>query len=765
MKKPLLIIGSLSFITLVFEVLITRIFSIVLFGPQADLAVSLAILGIGIGAVFSHYASHRSDVHLLSLIPGIVGVLIIAVVSIILNIPLTLQNETPPETFQERSHLLYGIVNTPSVAFSVILLLIPFTLSGYGIASVLNYAKEKVGVVYAFDLICGAIGVCLGYLLLSYIATPDVVFVCAAVGAVVSVILIERWKVWRVFFLAVAAASIIAIFSSSTEHGLLKVKYASGYSERTIVYSDWSPLSRVAIHKSAKTGDEAVVLDNASASPVTITSERIQSMRGTAPRGLVYTLVKNCQNAAIIGASAGPEVGVAHLRGCNSIQAIDIVGKIFEVVEKRYQTPLNPYTYPEVQKIGLDGRTAILLSPEKFDVIQMVHANLWSTAGIISNVWTHSYLETEEAFRIYLSKLTPDGILSFARGIDTSRLYQAAISSLRKEHPDNYWRYALATGGQANILLLRPRPWTVEEVKQVEEIAKNRSFGKITIANNPLSDRPPGDAPGVQEYHYALTDDKPFTDSEIVWTNFVRWIAGVNSMFNDVSAENASFAFIYSILVVQFGVVLLVGAVLLLLPCFVHRAHNTFTLKQAVPSLLFAFFVGYGFMAIELVSLNKAVLYLGDPTFAASLIIGTFLVGSGLGSLYWARSTRIAWWPSVIISLLAYGTFRILTLLPECYPHASLLIRGSIVALALFPLSFLMGQPFSQVLKAINFRWSGLGPWAFAMNTWSSVLAGFGTTIVARFYGYHYSGLIGLVCYLFCAVIIATLLKSTTNEA
>jgi hypothetical protein len=57
----LLILSVVSALTLGLEILLTRVFSVVLFASHSFLAISLALLGTGAGAVLAYFAKPLSD--------------------------------------------------------------------------------------------------------------------------------------------------------------------------------------------------------------------------------------------------------------------------------------------------------------------------------------------------------------------------------------------------------------------------------------------------------------------------------------------------------------------------------------------------------------------------------------------------------------------------------------------------------------------------------------------------------------------------------
>src|ERR1035437_5665422 len=65
-RGTVLAIGLMSFSALLLELGLTRLFSVVLFYHFAFLAISIALLGLGAGAVFAHLWTGSVDVPLIS---------------------------------------------------------------------------------------------------------------------------------------------------------------------------------------------------------------------------------------------------------------------------------------------------------------------------------------------------------------------------------------------------------------------------------------------------------------------------------------------------------------------------------------------------------------------------------------------------------------------------------------------------------------------------------------------------------------------------
>ena len=402
LAAPILLI-SLSLV--LFELVLTRLFGIVLFSSFAHLALGLAMLGISAGALLQHlWPSLVPDEGLAGRLGWLAlaqGVTTLLATVCVLTFPLTTQFETPPEVYYERAVVAWQLLESGWFIALLPLLTLPFTISGLAFAGVFQRRKEHIGRLYGADLLGGAVAAVAFLPLLELVPGPDTAFFILAVSALAAALAFRNAGSSRLAWSAglLAALGLIISCVSSAGHPMLNVRHAAGYSEENVIWARWTPITRIALHE----GERGIyaVLDNSSASRVVRDeTERRQTAREP-NRSLVYRLHEPGARIAILAASAGPEVASAQRHGHSDIDAIDIA-RVGEVVRERYpDAPANPYTDPGVRLVVADARSAILHAHEPYDIIQMVHANLHSSAGLLANAWSPALLETEEAFGTY----------------------------------------------------------------------------------------------------------------------------------------------------------------------------------------------------------------------------------------------------------------------------------------------------------------------------------------------------------------------------
>jgi len=133
--------------------------------------------------------------------------------------------------------------------------------------------------------------------------------------------------------------------------------------------------------------------------------------------------------------------------------------------------------------------------------------------------------------------------------------------------------------------------------------------------------------------------------------------------------------------------------------------------------------LGIGYMFAEMALFQRAILYLGEPVFTASVIFAVFMAGSGAGAAMPPRAAG-AGAPARIYLGVALGLVVAVGLLwgserPLGLP--ALWQRTLLVVAAILPLAWALGRPLPWALGrlASQPRWL---PWAWGINGFASVL-------------------------------------------
>ena len=732
-----------SLALILFELLLTRIFAVVLFASFAHLALALALLGIGVGAVLQHLRPSLVPAEGLQTRLGWIGLGLglSAVLAILaaLYFPLLEIPAKPPDTFQETAGIKDQLLRPGWFAALLPVLALPFAFAGLAFAGSFQRMKEHIGYIYAADLIGGAIGALIFVPLLGALAGPDAVFVVLALSAAGALLMMRADRTGK--WVAAASLGLALLLSVAGGFGeLLKIKNTAGFSEDRVVYTRWTALTRLAVFETHTRGEKLegaqvlVLLDNASASEIPMTVEDRERLALQETRSIVYRLHSPDARVAILAASAGPEVSAAQSLGFSKIDAIDIASEIFDIVAERYpESPVNPYLQPGVRRVHMDGRAAILQAKEPYDIIQMVHANLWSAAGLLANTWSPALLETQEAFGTYLDHLSPDGTISFGRGTDTELLVKAALRAVWDRGVKKPWQAIAYVQGKSHVMLMKQRPWTAAELEQLRTALKVYPGTPARLVWDPLLEDPP---PNWDKYSkgQVMRDDRPYVDT-------FRSVQGALNAVREGKAETP-LAALYRSMLVQVAFVFSAGFIFVIIPYLLKGRQELRELHGGGWALLYVACLGYGYLAVETTLVHELVLFVGHPTYAITVVVLTMLLSSGLGSAWverWPQAQIAGRLRAALVGVLILGALAAWVLPPWMQRELlglELELRLGITFLLLFPLGFLMGVPFPAAVRLLPTQAAGLVPWCWALNGWMSVVASMGTVLVARLWGY-----------------------------
>jgi hypothetical protein len=261
----------------------------------------------------------------------------------------------------------------------------------------------------------------------------------------------------------------------------------------------------------------------------------------------------------------------------------------------------------------------------------------------------------------------------------------------------------------------------------------------------------------IRDYKFDIT---PPTDDRPYFFHFFRWgvlpeILALRGQGGLPLLESG-----YLVLVATLVQALVISVVLIVLPLLLRHRRRRGTPQTVSRLRVLTYFVAIGlaFLFIEIACMQKFILFLHHPVYAAATVLTAFLVFAGLGSAWTARrnrqgiagAKRVRRAVSAIVVLgLAYALlleplFDSLMLLP-------LAVRALVVILLLAPLAFCMGMPFPLGLGHVGERMPDYIPWAWAINGCASVLSAVMATLLAIQFGFTAVILSSLVLYLVAA--------------
>ena len=756
--------AATSLATLLLELALTRVFSVVYFYHFAFLAISIALFGLGAGGVFSYIvAGWRGSLH------GRLGGLAIAnALAIVLCLAFLLNTG--------------GTMDTPSMMLAYFVAAVPFVLSGTILSLAIADTIKRVDRVYFFDLLGAATGCAVLVPLLKWVGGPNTILVAAVLFAVSAAIWFHVARAPRGRILAVLLGLLlVGLIAYNSKRFLIEVKTAKGVAIKDEEFVSWNEFSRIALKPEPGSHMKSIVIDADAATGVArfdfahLTPDQKYDLSYGGP-GFVY-LLRPGAKTLIIGPGGGWDVSRALASGSRDITGVEINPIIADVImRKRFPQYSNGlYFRPEVNIQIEDGRSFVRRSTQHYQVLQATLVDTWASTAAGAFALSENNLYTTNAFVDYLSHLTDDGVMSFTRwGFDPPReslrvvaLARAALEQLGqmdaashiavvREHLQNL----KAWGAQDTILIARHALTDVD----IDTLRKSVEIGKMeavylpgTTHDTPFRTLLETNSPNqfFDSYQFdvrPVSDDRPFFFYTVQPRDLWQFVLHASRDTADYKVNNA--------LPVLFGLVaisIVATLVILSLPPLVLR-HSLPRAPGAKRALLYFLFIGAGYILIQVALIQKFVLFLGHPTYALTVIIFSMLLSSGLGSFLSRRLIgRVVSLPAVLVFVTCAVLLLSLVVGPISESGVALpLALKILIAVALIsPVGFAMGMPFPTGLTLLEKIMPPAVRWAWSVNAASSVLGSAAAMFLAIYLGLKLTLCIGGLFYLLALASLA----------
>ena len=764
----------LASVTLSYQILITRFFSVMLYYHFAFAAISLAMLGLTRGAMEvynnpTRYATERVGTEFARhasrfAITG-VGAMICFLCAPVL-VPL---------------EYLWLALLTSTIAF-----VIPLTASGVCITLLLTRMPYSGGWLYAADLAGAALG-CLGIIFVLLVIDP--VSATLGIGAMAAG---AGWMVVRgsgdVRTLRLSGAVALSLGALAIVHAGLDVSgkshlgvfWAKGAQQTGTLFERWNTYSRVrvtAMGESVPFGwgfsrtpttriDQNYLDIDADAATVITRFDGDLGKLGYLKDDVVNGayLVQQPSDVAVVGVGGGRDVLSALLFGARKISGIEINPAIFEVLTDKFADFSGHLDkQPGVSLINAEARSYINHSSDRYDLVQISLIDTWAATAAGGLTLTENRLYTVEAWGDFYRSLKPSGMLSVSRWYDADthrgefyRLVAIAADALQrngvpaaglKDH-----LIALNVGNIVNVIT-RPDAFTSAEWQGARTRIEAQGF-KILMGPDIAFDAVTtklisgtADATyfaSLPENVTPSTDDNPFFFYTARFGDFVA--APMSARTHNNTAITMTFALI---------VVALVACLFYVVGPFIRLARQT-PLATLTPPVTFFCAIGIGFMLIEISQMQRLMVFLGHPVYGLSVVLFTILLFGGLGSTtVGARSPRAGAVIIRMVALLAALTIAGL-LTPALTTWARSETTGMRIVLSvllLAPPAFCMGMMFPLGLSIWR-RHSELHPYFWSANGIMSMLASVLGMALSIEFGIANTYALGVGLYVVCAFMI-----------
>lgn len=777
-----------SLVTLLTELVLTRVLDVLFYPNMSYLVVTSAIFGFGLAGALAAIWTRALARDPRDVIPAIAAVLALLLVLI-----RPAMNRFPFN--------FYAILRHPAreiIYFGVtyLALLLPFVASGLIVALVFSAYAGQIRRLYFWDLTGAAIGSVILIPLIKPIG-PGGLLVVAAAAALLASALFGRSSAWRVsaFAAAVLLAPALAFHTSGylrfddhlDKRGVKSAREA-GKIERTV----WDPIARIDVvneHPLSK----HVAYDGGSQSTYFVAFDGDFDRLGRELRNLHpdsaslkdlrrrfwrvgvlashYLKRDSGAEVLVIGSAGGQETVAALGYGASRVDAVEMVRTVVDLRTGPYASFIgNVFGRPEVRNIVAEGRSYLRSTSHRYDIIQIFSNYTSSSIASGGRAMSPIYLQTAEAYREYFGHLKPDGILQindhgYPRAVTTAALAWRRMG--RSHFRDHVLVFERDGVDHLPTLLIQMQPWTEAEIRELEGLFA-LPFGKQErLVENPFrpEDSFLGDAFYSGRFPATLARSIPYqvsptTDDHPFFSSFRKSTARLHPdprrFVNPSMAAFLNAALVGGIpldWVHFFGVgvlSILFAAVLVVVPLSFSRSGlGGWTGRGA--GLTYFSALGAGFIIIEIIFIQLFIRLIGSPAHSFSVVIFTLLLAAGTGSLASEKlgvGSRRSWMlPFFAILLLGVLDTFVVPILFDPLLGLPLVWRCVAAGLLIYPLGFFLGMPFPLGILALRGQPRSAVAWAWGMNGLFTVIGGLASALLSLVFGFKATMIVALAIY------------------
>ena len=770
----------MSAAALAYEILLTRLFSIIQWHHFAYMMISVALLGYGAAGAAVTLARER-------VVPRLAAVLSAAATLFAVTAAggFLLAQRVPFNPLE----FLWDPKQPLLLLLIYLLLFVPFFFAALYVCLMFTHFGRQAGRVYSYDILgaaAGCLGVVLALLTLAPLSVLGAIALCALCAAALPALTRGRAGA-----LAAACCAVLGIGAVWVLSGPLSGLQLSPYKELsqtlevmgtrvvaassgplgwlTVVESPDVPL-RHAPGLSLNAPDEppeqlALFTDGEGLTPITRFDGRREPLAylDFVTSAAAYHVLQRPQ-VLVLGAGTGADVLQALYHSARSVDAVELNPAVARLVEREFADFAGrPLSRPGVSLHIAEARAFATASRRRYDLVQLALLDAFGASSAGLYALAESYLYTVESLQIYLRRLAPGGILSITRWVtlpprDTLKLFGMAVLALEREgvrQPGQ--RLVLVRGWRTATLLVKNGDWTDADLQRLKTFAAQRSFDfgwyrgmRLEDADrHNILDRPyfyegtsallgPRREAFIADYKF---DIEPATDDRPYFFHFFRWRALPELLRLKGQGGLPLLEWGYPLLVATLLQAALASAALILLPLWALGRRDRSGARQPDRWRVAVYFaaIGLAFMLVEIAFIQKFGLLLGHPLYAIAVVLFAFLLSAGLGSglserLLPAR-LRIALPVLAIASVSAVYAIVLPALLPlvTALPDAGRIAIGVVLIL---PLGLAMGMPFPAGLARVAASAEGFVPWAWGVNACASVIGAIAATLAAVHFGF-----------------------------
>jgi hypothetical protein len=774
----------LSAATLVFEINLTRLFSVAQFYHFAFMIVSLALLGYGASgtalAIFPRLVQKEPQRSLGRLALG-AGLAMLGAYG--------LTNWLPFDSYS----LLVDRWQVWILALHFVALATPFFFGGMAVSLLLAGFPRSIGQTYALNLLGSALGCAFALGAPAWLGGEGTVVLSSGMAALAAVACLDLRQLNKFSRLPGRLAPVALLAAAALDCGLRLgggqglpglelhlspykgLSYALQNPQAELISQRWNAFSRVDVVRSPGIhslpglsyrypqllpAQDGLMVDGDDLSAI-LPANASTEFAGYLPAAIAFQLRPEAE-ALALEPRGGLDITLALASGARQVTAVEVNPLIVAAA--------GVYQAPGVQVVIEADRSYLRRAVEHYDIVLLSLANAYHPVGSGAYSLAEDYRYTVEGFQDALARLNPGGILVVTRWLqdppsEDLRAFALAVTAVERAGGDPARQIVALRGYNTTTLLVRNGPFTDSELDALRAFTAQRAFD-LTYAPGIRPDETNHynvlpepiyyqtylgllEAQPRQSFYKAYpfdvsppTDDHPFFGHYFKWSQAGQAWAALGRTWQPFGG--AGYFVILALLLL--AIVLAGGTILL--PVVLRRSNGDLRAVFRPALLGYYGWIGFAFLLVEIPLIQKFILYLGQPAYAMTTVIFALLLFSALGS---RLSRRLP-------LRLALGTLALLLLSAPVWLQATLdftlglplAYRLWLSLVLLAPVGFLMGVPFPGGTYHLLRPEAPAAQiaWAWAVNGAASVIAAVLAALLALTFGFNGVLWGGAGCYL-----------------
>jgi len=737
-----LMLALLSGGGLFLEIALTRLFSTLFFPPYVFAIISVAVLGIGLGAAIATIRPAWRNSGRIPFYLSLAGYTTLALLLI---------------TVWTASIDLHGGL--------LVLVLLPYLFIGLTLATIFSATPSASPRLYRADLLGAGIGAILAIPILNVLGGINgLIFVVAVFGlaALLAWVLTLSPKEkmssstlpWSLILFGLTAIGLVINIIPSTKWfdvdmahlSTIKPIAKSLAAGGQIIRTKWDSFARTDLVDPGQGKPYELYIDGAAGS-VMPPARDLNLLRTDI--GFFPFATAQPKQVFVVGPGGGLDVWFGLNGQVQAITAVEINPASVEIVNEFSAYHGNLYRQPQVRIIVDEGRSVLRREAKKYNLIYLSQVVTLVTERN-GYALTENTIYTVEAFTDYLNHLQPGGQIAM-KLYDELTLTRAmvtaatALSQARNlSEAEAMTHIAVFLDPDANppipLLMIQDQPFSQDDAASYAGVATQVGFVPLFVpgvAGGPTLERVlKGENTLVNIISASPSDVSPTTDDRPFFYQFERGL------------PRSLLPLLWSL-----GGVVLVSIVGLVIT---QRQIREQAVRYA--PLYFAA-LGIGFISIEIGLIQQTRLFLGHPTLAITIILGVLLIGGGIGSDVagrWPNATK----PKRLIGVIVLVVVLILLWqfiwpwLNQSFLGLQTFGRGLVAVVSILPLALLMGIPFPLGLQFVGQFEQGDRhvALAWAINGIMTVVGSVAAVTVAMLSGFNSVLLVGAGVYAIATV-------------